>query len=76
MYIGMEMMDTDLNSILLQQRLVPGYIKLFLYQLLRGVKVSYMTAPVAHVEGEWCAMPPPFLTCLLAKKKEPMLLSD
>lgn len=38
-YLGMELLDTDLKNILLQQRLNHHYIKFFLYQILRGLKV-------------------------------------
>ena len=39
-YIGMELMDTDLQNILMQKQLSPAYVKLFLYQMLRGLKVG------------------------------------
>jgi len=38
-YIGMELMDTDLRSILKQEKLSPCYVQLFTYQMLRGLKV-------------------------------------
>ena len=38
-YIGLELMDTDLQNVLTQQQLSSDYAKLFSYQLLRGLKV-------------------------------------
>ena len=39
-YMGLELMDTDLQNVLMQQKLNTEYAKLFSYQLLRGLKVS------------------------------------
>jgi len=38
-YIGLELMDTDLQNVLSQQQLSSDYAQLFSYQLLRGLKV-------------------------------------
>lgn len=42
LYIGMELMDTDLRNVLKKINLSPEYTKLFLYQILRGVKVCLL----------------------------------
>lgn len=40
LYLGMELMDTNLKNILEKQPLDAEYIKLFMYQILRGTKVG------------------------------------
>ncbi|XP_076815747.1 uncharacterized protein LOC143461768 [Clavelina lepadiformis] len=46
-YIGMELMDTDLQNVLQHRSLSPHYTRLFLYQLLRGLKYIH-SANVLH----------------------------
>uniref|UniRef100_H2ZQM6 mitogen-activated protein kinase n=1 Tax=Ciona savignyi TaxID=51511 RepID=H2ZQM6_CIOSA len=46
-YIGMELMDTDLRSVIEHNQLSPSYVKLFMYQLLRGLKYMH-SANVIH----------------------------
>ncbi|XP_078491550.1 mitogen-activated protein kinase isoform X2 [Ciona intestinalis] len=46
-YIGMELMDTDLRNVINHNQLSSNYIKLFTYQLLRGLKYLH-SANVIH----------------------------
>lgn len=40
LYLGMELMDTNLKNIVEKQPLSAEYTKLFMYQILRGTKVG------------------------------------
>lgn len=47
LYVGMELMDTDLRNVITKATLSREYVRLFMYQILRGVKYMH-SANVMH----------------------------